>query len=170
MTFRDWTTINPSIRGHRWREADEPTARELSYHILPIVCPQCLYREHNRYTTIFKPVDDMHSKIITFQDNKILTGKVLSCSHMPESLRTGIEGFASGPVVKTLSCRATGHLSVVFSTWSRKIPRAVEQRSPCATTTEPRGCGYWSTCAPGPVLPNKREATTRRSPHEASRE
>ena len=89
---------------------------------------------------------------------------------MPESLRTGIEGFTSGPVVKTLPCRATGHLSVVFSTWSRKIPHAVEQLSQCATTTEPRGCDYQSMCALGPVLPNKRQATTRRSPDKASRE
>ena len=29
-----------------------------------------------------------------------------------------------------------------FEPWSRKIPQAAEQLSPCATTTEPACCNY----------------------------
>ena len=43
-------------------------------------------------------------------------------------------GFPGGTVVKNLPAKSGGH---GFKTWSRKIPPAVEQLGPCATTTEP---------------------------------
>ena len=41
--------------------------------------------------------------------------------------------FPGGAVVKNPPANAGGHW---FKPWSRKIPHAVEQLSPCATTTE----------------------------------
>ena len=43
-------------------------------------------------------------------------------------------GFPGGAVVKNPPANAGGH---GFEPWSGKIPRAAEQLSPCATTTEP---------------------------------
>ena len=48
-------------------------------------------------------------------------------------------GFLGGPVVKKPSCNAGGYW---FDPWSGKIPYAVEQLSPCPTTTEPTCCSY----------------------------
>ena len=42
----------------------------------------------------------------------------------------------------TCQCRGYG-----FDPWSGKIPHAVEQLSPWATTTEPTCCNYWSPSA-----------------------
>ena len=39
------------------------------------------------------------------------------------------------------TCQCRGH---GFKPWSRKIPHATEQLSPCTTTTEPTCCNYWS--------------------------
>ena len=51
------------------------------------------------------------------------------------SLKTLLLGFPSGAVVKKESaCQCRGHR---FEPWSRKIPHAAEQLSPCAITTEP---------------------------------
>ena len=38
-----------------------------------------------------------------------------------------------------ICCQCKGHR---FDPWSRKIPHAMEQLSPSATTTEPTGCNY----------------------------
>ena len=43
-------------------------------------------------------------------------------------------GFPGGAVVQESACQCRGH---GFDPWSRKIPHAMEQLSPCATTTEP---------------------------------
>ena len=43
-------------------------------------------------------------------------------------------GFPGGTVVKNPPANAGGR---GFEPWSGKIPHAVEQLSPCATTTEP---------------------------------
>ena len=45
--------------------------------------------------------------------------------------------------------------------WSRKIPHAAEQLSPCATTIEPVALvsgshSYWSLCSLEPMLHNER--------------
>ena len=53
-----------------------------------------------------------------------------------------------------------------FSSWSRKIPHAMGQLSPCTPTTEPMGCNAWSPSSTArkqpllvamltPVLPTK---------------
>ena len=42
------------------------------------------------------------------------------------------------------ACQCRGH---GFDPWSGKIPRATEQLSLCATTTEPASRNYWSPCA-----------------------
>ena len=47
-------------------------------------------------------------------------------------LRNG--GFPGGTVVRSLPANARGH---GFEPWSGKILHAMEQLSPCATTTEP---------------------------------
>ena len=48
-------------------------------------------------------------------------------------LKTNFPGFPGGAVVKNPPANAGGTLEP----WSGKIPHAVEQLSPCATTTEP---------------------------------
>ena len=45
-----------------------------------------------------------------------------------------MRGFPGGAVVKNPPANAEEN---GFEPWSRKIPHAVEQPSPCATTTEP---------------------------------
>ena len=71
-----------------------------------------------------------------------------------------------------------------FDPYSRKIPHAKGQLSPCPTTTEPTCCNYGSPCALEPGLCNKRNhnnemstpcnqrvpaplTKTRESPHTA---
>ena len=52
-------------------------------------------------------------------------------------LKSDVNGrwdFPGGTVVKNPSANAGGHR---FEPWSRKIPHAAEQLSPCATATEP---------------------------------
>ena len=44
------------------------------------------------------------------------------------------QGFPGGTVVKNLPANAGDMGSIP---WSRKIPHAMEQLSPCTTTTEP---------------------------------
>ena len=44
--------------------------------------------------------------------------------------------FHGGPVVENLPASAGDRR---FDPWSRKIPHAAEQVSPCATTSEPTG-------------------------------
>ena len=55
---------------------------------------------------------------------------------------------------KESTCQCRGH---GFKPWSRKIPHAVEQLSPCATTTEP-------TCLE-PVLRNTRSHRNEKPAH-----
>ena len=50
-----------------------------------------------------------------------------------------VQDFPGTPVVKTPSFHCRGH---GFDPWSGKIPHAVEQLSPCATTTEPASHNY----------------------------
>ena len=45
--------------------------------------------------------------------------------------------FPGGTMDKNAQCWGHG-----FNPWPRKIPQAVEQLSPCATTTEPKCCKY----------------------------
>ena len=45
----------------------------------------------------------------------------------------GVSGFPGGAVLKNLPANAGDR----FEPWSGKIPHAVEQLSPCTTTTEP---------------------------------
>ena len=49
--------------------------------------------------------------------------------HEPHSHKTANLGSPGGAVVKNLPAR--------FEPWSRKIPHAAEQLSPCTTATEP---------------------------------
>ena len=55
--------------------------------------------------------------------------KSLSYSHQKSVL--GLPWWCSG---EESACQYRGHR---FEPWSRKIPHATEQLSPCATTTEP---------------------------------
>ena len=48
--------------------------------------------------------------------------------------KISVEGFPGGAVVKSLPANAGDH---GFEPWSRKIPHAAGQLSPCATATEP---------------------------------
>ena len=54
-------------------------------------------------------------------------------------LKKVIGDFCGGAVVKNPPANAGGH---GFEPWSGKIPRAAEQLSPCATTTEPTCHNY----------------------------
>ena len=77
--------------------------------------------------------------------------------------------FPGGSVVKNLTCQCRRH---GFKPWSRKIPQAKEQLSPCtttvepvlwspgATTTEPTCCNHWGLSAIEPVLHSKRGPST----------
>ena len=65
---------------------------------------------------------------------------------------------------KESALRCKGHQ---FHPWSRKIPHAEEQLSPCATTAEPWSCHYWATCLE-PVF-QKRSHCNEKSVHHNSR-
>ena len=60
-------------------------------------------------------------------------------------------------------CRGRG-----FSPWSRKIPHAMRQLSPCTTTTEPVCCKEWSPSAYS-LCSVTRQATAMRSPRTTMR-
>ena len=65
------------------------------------------------------------------------------------------QDFPDGPVVKNLPAKCWGHR---FDSWSRKLPHALGQLSPCATGTEP-------THPTARVL--QREAATQKSAHHS---
>ena len=65
-------------------------------------------------------------------------------------LAGGLPWWLSGKE-STCQCRVRG-----FDLWSRKMPHADVQLSPCATAPEPTRCNYWSPCTPGSVLCNRR--------------
>ena len=74
-------------------------------------------------------------------------------------------GFPGGAVVKNPPANAGDH---GFEPWSGKIPHAVEQLSPCATTTEacaPRACALQQEKPPQweALTPQQRVAPTRRN-------
>ena len=92
------------------------------------------------------------------------------CTYAYWKHAAGLPCWLSGKV-------STSHCSRVrFSPWSGKIPHAVEQLSPCATTTEPvlwslgtattepMFLNYWSSCAWSPCSA-RREATVRNPQH-----
>ena len=67
----------------------------------------------------------------------------------------------------TCQCREHG-----FNPWSRKIPHAVEQLSPCATTAEPECHNKRNHCNEKPAHVNKEQlllAATRESPRTAAK-
>ena len=51
-----------------------------------------------------------------------------------KSIKLEMRDFPGGTVVKNHACQCRGHR---YKPWSRNIPHAAEQLSPCATTTEP---------------------------------
>ena len=63
-------------------------------------------------------------------------------------------------------CQCRGHM---FDPWSRKIPHAVEQLSPCATTTEPVLWSQQATTTEAaclePVLRSKRSHCNEKPMH-----
>ena len=63
-------------------------------------------------------------------------------------------------------CRCRRH---GFNPWYRKIPHAVEQLSPWATTPEPTCCNHWAS-VPESLCSAPREAAAVRSRHIATRE
>ena len=54
--------------------------------------------------------------------------------------KCNLRDFPGGAVVKNLPASAEDTRS--FDPWSRKIPHAAEQLSPCTTTTEPACHNY----------------------------
>ena len=66
-------------------------------------------------------------------------------------------------VPNACQCRGRG-----FSPWSRKIPHAMRQLSPCTTTTEPVCCKEWSPSAYS-LCSVTRQATAMRSPRTTMR-
>ena len=76
--------------------------------------------------------------------------------------------LSGGTVVKN-TCQCRGH---GFDPWSRKIPYAMEQISPCATTTEPVCHNYWDRMLKllkpvwlEPVLCNKKSHCNEKPMH-----
>ena len=74
-----------------------------------------------------------------------------SYTSIQELRKSGLPWWLSS---KETTCQCRRHR---FDSWSRKIPYAMEQLSPCATTTEPVRCNNWN-CAPKSLRPT-REAT-----------
>ena len=83
--------------------------------------------------------------------NSIKTSKMV---HIKKKKILWLPWWLSG---KESACQCRRHES---DPWSRKIPHAEGQLSPCATATEPvlkpRGCNYWSPHSWEPVPSNKR--------------
>ena len=80
--------------------------------------------------------------------------KSINVIHQINKLKNKNRGFPGGAVVENLPANAGGH---GFEPWSGKIPHAAEQRSPCATTTEP-------VCLE-PVFRSKRGRESERPAH-----
>ena len=84
------------------------------------------------------------------------------CTHENFSHRTkGARMFAEGFPGKESTCQRRRH---GFDPWSRKIPRASEQLSPCAASTEacaPRACAPQEK----PLARETRGQSLRKSPH-----
>ena len=94
---------------------------------------------------------------------------------LPSMIVLGDEtGFAQRLSGEESACQ---HRRQGFNPWSGKIPHALEQIIPCitivepvlqnpgATTTEPRGCSYWSQSALEIVLHNKRSHRNEKPTH-----
>ena len=77
------------------------------------------------------------------------------------NLKSQALGFPVGSVVKNLPANAGDS----FNPWSRKIPHAIEQISPCTTTTEPMCRTYRSRCALETMLHNKRSHHNEKPTH-----
>ena len=88
---------------------------------------------------------------ISFTWNILPTSFAYQTLKHPPKLRP--RDFPAGPVMKTANDR--GHK---FNPWSRKMPHASEQLSPCAMTAEPQCCNYWSLNAYSPCSPRKATA------------
>ena len=70
-------------------------------------------------------------------------------SGMRKHRQVGLPWWSSG---QEFACQCKRHKSYP---WSRKIPHATRQLSPCATTAEPMGCSHWN---PQEVKPLQRVA------------
>ena len=89
-------------------------------------------------------------------------------------LRSRFQGLPWWRNGQESACQCRGH---GFEPWSRKIPHVTEQLSLCATTTEPvlwspratttepARHNYYSPCAPGPALRNKRSHRKEKNAH-----
>ena len=65
---------------------------------------------------------------------KLGSGSIYQVSQRGERSKMSGRDFPAGPVVENLPANAGGHR---FDPWSRKIPHATGQLSPCPTPTEP---------------------------------
>ena len=79
-----------------------------------------------------------------------------------QKLLSGLPWWRSG---WESACQCRGH---GFEPWSRKIPHAAEQLSPCAIITEPMCHNYWSLHA-WSLCSTAREATAMRGPSPATK-
>jgi len=77
------------------------------------------------------------------------------------NLKSQALGFPGGSVVKNPPANAGDS----FNPWSRKIPHAIEQISPCTTTTEPMCRNYRSRRALETMLHNKRSHHSEKPTH-----
>ena len=82
------------------------------------------------------------------------------------TLSVAKEGLPWWFTVEEFACQCRGY---GFNPWSGKIPHAMEQLSPCATTTEPTCSNFWSLCSSS-LCSATREATTTRSLCTTTRE
>ena len=84
-----------------------------------------------------------------------------------ENIPHGLPWWLSG---EEYACQWRSHR---FDPWSRKVPHAVKQLSPCTTTTQhywtcvlqPRRCDYGSLCALESVLCNKKSHHNEKPVH-----
>ena len=85
----------------------------------------------------------------------------LSTTMWLEDKLSGFPGSQSG---WESTCQCRGHR---FDPWSRKIPPAVKQLSPCSTTTEPSWHNYWTPCTLEPMVHGNEKPCimTKSSPH-----
>ena len=92
-----------------------------------VLCPVSLAT----LSQLFPPASFLLPPVPSAPALKLANDKIKSI----KSIRCQGAGFCGGRAVKT-SPASAGDSG--FNPWSKKIPHAMEQLSPCATTTEPK--------------------------------
>ena len=109
------------------------------------------------YYTVWKAPDDqynMYEHQLQYQGRFFFFSPWIT----NKDLVLGLPGWSSG---QESSCQGRGH---GFQPWSRMVPHAREQLSPCTAATESAYYNYRSLCIQSLSSATK-EAATKRNPH-----